>query len=465
MKIAYPLGHKPFACLLLSVLATLSLHAVAAVDLDATSPNSPVYARETLTAASLTTGTQDGVDYYNVTDAGSDIDIVSRLGVGLVVDGRLYIRYTFSNGVLAAGHGASLVVDSGNADVVLSLGGATGDNFIVFAVTATALIDQTAAVELSLDRLAIGSSGAVGVSYELYSTASEALFEDSAFYRRELATYITTAASASASFTPGTNTADVDRGFLGFTSASISELRANVGSLEYKTVTGTLAAGNGLQVTLGDIVNELGTTLEFQGDFSFGNWYLDADSNCASPDATLLIDAEDSSMATATLRDVGSNGYHQLCVEVNGETDEIVSGEYLASATPGPLFAAQLFSAARFSGAVGVIELNGTVVNMPNLTTFSDYRQRITLVNHRDLPVDYSFSFTPEEGVFATPLDAASGTLPPNTTVVLQVTDVVVLTGGNRCAATLAADARVGAVTVSTTQVNVSNGSTDTVVY
>ncbi len=445
--------------------ALFSNQLLAVVDLDEAVPTAPVYARETLSDKAITQGAEDGVDYYNVSDPGSANDVVSKLGVSFVANSRFYVRYTLTNGVLAEGHAAALVVDSGSADVIVSLGGSVGDSFIIFAVTATSAVDQTATAELTLGQLAVPASGAVGIAYELYSTPSDALYQNSSFYRRELATYIRTAASASASFTPGTNTADVDKGFSGFTSASIGELRANVGSLEYKVTSGILAAGDGAQVELPDIVNESATEVALKGDFSFGVWTLDDDPNCGSPDISLSIDPDSYDSATATLADFGSLGYSNLCVEVDGESDVIPSEEYFASAVPEPLFPSQLFSASKFSGAIGLLEQNGTVVKIPQITTFSDYRQRIVLVNHRDLTVDYAFSFITEAGVVATPLDAASGTLLPNTTLVLQADEVVSLSGGSRCSANLSADARVGSISVSTTQVNLLDGSTDTVVY
>lgn len=456
---------RPTIFVLVSLLASIASPTFAVVDLDASNPDTPVYARETLSELAVTLGAEDGVAYYTVNESGTTNDIVAKLGVSFVASDRFYIRFTLGNGVLAEGHAASLQVDGGSADVVLSLGGNTGDSFVIFAVTSTVPLDQTALVELNLDQLAISATGATAISYELYTTASNALYETGSFYRRELATYIRTAASASASFTPGNNVADVDKAFLGFTSSSISEQRANVGQLDYKVGSDILAANDGLQVELVDFVNEAATTVTLQGDFSFGVWTLDDDPNCASPDVTLEIDESELGSTEARLADFGSSGYNSLCVEVDGVSDVIPAEEYLAAAEPEKLFSSQLFSASKFSGAVGLLEQNGTVVRIPHLTTFSDYRQRLVLVNNRDLPIDYSLHFITEEDVVATPLDAATGVLPPNTTVVLQVADVVLIDGGNRCSATLSATARVGSVSVATTQVNLLDGSTDTVVY
>ena len=54
------------------------------------------------------------------------------------------------------------------------------------------------------------------------------------------------------------------------------------------------------------------------------------------------------------------------------------------------------------SAALGAIMRNGTTVHIPYITQFANYNQRIVIVN-RGAEATYTFSFTTEDGVTATP--------------------------------------------------------------
>ena len=71
-----------------------------------------------------------------------------------------------------------------------------------------------------------------------------------------------------------------------------------------------------------------------------------------------------------------------------------------------------------------------------------------------------------EAGTTATAKAAASGTVSAGSKVVLRVADVVEIQGPQaRASATLSMNADVDDVQVATTQVNLDDGSTDTVIY
>jgi len=451
----------------LCLAAAYSGAALAAVDLDATTPAGPVYARETLNTSGITTGLEDGATYYHVNDAGNNNDVLTKLGAGFGIGDRFYVRFDLDGGVLTAGSAVGLTVDGSGANILLISGGSTGESFVIYSVVAGAGLSASAPVELALDQVGIASNGAVAVSYALYESVTDAIYRGTPIYRNEYGNYIRLAVGAYATFTRNLNEADVDEAYRSFTSASVNQFRANVGTLEYVTASPVFSADDGAQVQIFDVVNELATTVTLSGDFSFGRWSLDEDATCSSPDVDLgdSIDTSDYKSATALLRDFGSSGYVNLCVEVDGIEDTIPAEEYIASAEVVGWGASRLFPPANFSGAIGQLERNGTIVKLPYLTTFGDYSQRIVLVNYRDIPVDYSLEFLTEEGVSATALDAASGTLAPNAELVLKVEEVVALSGGSRCAAILSATARVGSISVATTQVTLSDGSSDTVVY
>ena len=124
--------------------------------------------------------------------------------------------------------------------------------------------------------------------------------------------------------------------------------------------------------------------------------------------------------------------------------------------------------------SLGRIERNGTTVQLPYLTTFGPYNQRIVIVN-RGGEASYSFSFTEEEdGAMATAGADAKGTLAAKATTYLSLrhSDLVTLEGmrpdgrphQQRIAATLIVESEPRYIDVVVSQTN-DNGGTDTVLY
>ena len=125
-----------------------------------------------------------------------------------------------------------------------------------------------------------------------------------------------------------------------------------------------------------------------------------------------------------------------LCVAVDGETPIPATEPYMVTT------AYKGIANAAFPPQGGTYELagirrDGTNYSIPYLTTFSDYNQRFSIVNHGTAAVRYTFSFQSEEGVTTAPGTAASGDLPPGGQIVLKASDIVEITGGTRAAAVL----------------------------
>ncbi len=119
------------------------------------------------------------------------------------------------------------------------------------------------------------------------------------------------------------------------------------------------------------------------------------------------------------------------------------------------------------TGVIGHIRRNGTTVDLTYLTVSEKYNQRLTIVNKGKNEATYTLgSFVTEEGTRAVAKAAARGTVAAGGQVVLRVSDLVEFTGRTtRGAATLSINADVGDIRVATTQVNLLDGGTDTVVY
>ena len=114
---------------------------------------------------------------------------------------------------------------------------------------------------------------------------------------------------------------------------------------------------------------------------------------------------------------------------------------------------------------VGSIRQNGSTFQLPMVTTFEGYNNRIFIVNRSKRDASYSMEFTTEDGVTATEGSAATGTVEAGTTAVIRAMDAVSLEGGMRTAATLFVVGAPGNTDVLTQIVNKSDGSTDTLRY
>ncbi len=453
--------------LLAAVLFGVAGTAESVVNLDSPTPDAPRYARETLDSRLTTADNLDGSLLYNVVDSGTNNDVQTVLGVGVPAGGRVFLRFQLDGGVLANGNNIRLTVNGSDAGILLSAGGGISDNYVVYIVDAPAGFADSATVLLELDALGISSSGPVSFSYSVYETLTAAIFEQISLYSNTLATYITTVEGASPDIEFRENTADVAAGFTAFTSASVGRTRANIGTLDFAENSASRSAATGNTVILTQVVNEAASEVVLEGDFSFGSWYLDDNEDCTSPDFDLnaAIQSGDGTSLTTGIESFGSKGFIHLCVEVDEEGPEIQPDEYRAFSAPVPANVFALFDPVRVDGSLGLINRNGTEVKIPSLTTFSEYQQRLTLVNYRDVAVPYSISFITEEGVTATALEQAEGVIGPQEKLVLNTGDIVSLEGGTRCAATLQARSQQGTLGLSTTQVNIADGSTDTVVY
>ena len=126
------------------------------------------------------------------------------------------------------------------------------------------------------------------------------------------------------------------------------------------------------------------------------------------------------------------------------------------------------------TGTIGLIRRNGASVEIPYLTTSEKHNQRLIVVNRgtRDVAIA-SIAFTTEEGTevelmpdVQAAMDAGMLVIPAKSTWVGRMDETISITGDSRrVAASVGFAATKGALSVATTQVNLEDGSTDTVVY
>ena len=113
-------------------------------------------------------------------------------------------------------------------------------------------------------------------------------------------------------------------------------------------------------------------------------------------------------------------------------------------------------------------------VDIPYLTTSDKHNQRLIVVNRGSRPAAItSIQFTTEDGTevelmddVQAAMDAGMLAVPAGETWVARMDETISITGDSRrVAASIAFAATSGALSVATTQINLEDGSTDTVVY
>ena len=185
--------------------------------------------------------------------------------------------------------------------------------------------------------------------------------------------------------------------------------------------------------------------------------------------------------ATAVAPDAAPSGSHHvyaLCVNVDvlgKETNStpIPETDYTGTVSiTGTAAGADPKVAA--TGTIGLIERNGASVEIPYLTTSEKHNQRLIIVNRGTRPVGIaSIDFTTEEGTevelmptVQAAMDGGLLMIPAKSSWVARMDETIEITGGSRrVAASVGFAGTKGALSVATTQVNLEDGSTDTVVY
>ena len=239
---------------------------------------------------------------------------------------------------------------------------------------------------------------------------------------------------------------------------------------------GLLNPKTGMAAMDNDLIDDGSLTFTIEGDFSVGAFHLsdpgecpaEGSENAAEPVMGNLVADEDLPANVRKL--VGQDaGEYRLCIQVNvqgANMTAIPAGNYEATITQGAGSNAEDLT----SGIIGVIKRNGASVNVTYLTVADKYNQRLIIVNQGANDARYDIGpFVTEDGTTARSLDMASGMVPAGEQLVIPVSDIVSFSSADgrrhRASATISLNADSSDIQVATTQVNLEDGSTDTVVY
>lgn len=418
-----------------------------AIDLDDATATPDVYAADAVLTSDLNA---DG----NIVFGTISLIETTALGVGVASGNQIFVRVDLTNAEFDGAVTATMTVGT-TSSTNIAQGGADGGTFVIFDVTSNGFT-QASTVDFAPS---VGLTGTTpSVAMTVYETLTQAVNQTGSLYTVS-GVFASSGAGVAITANTTTATAEVSTTFTEFTGGTTGTL----GSISYAlSATATDPTDNGALAD-GDSFTAATSTVSLIGDVSFGDWYFDTGACGGAPGTLDLVENATTfdSATPAAASIAGFTAAHLVCVDVDG-TEEINEGAYTVSFgydTP----ATAVNPLEDSSTSVGAIARNGTTVQIPYLTTFSEYNQRLVIVNRGATDAIYNITFTTEDGTTATAGTAASGTVPAGEVLSLRATDIVSTAGATRTAATLTIVAPSTVIDVATNQVNLSDGSTDTV--
>jgi len=330
---------------------------------------------------------------YNSAASGTSIAVApvvsSKLGFGVSGGQNRYIRVDLTNAKIAGADltGASLAMAAAPAfaNVTVVQGGAAGDDFVVFQVTANAAghaASQT--VNLTLGDLDVTSTGAnATVAYKLYETAVDAANKTANTLYSKSGTLFSFAPALKFSLTTGTNTAAVEQSFKKFDGSSISTVLAKIGTVTYDVA--ALAKANGSAVALTDLVTGA-TKVVATGDFTAAGAdgvFLSNSAACATTDVAGTLNGAKTSADLVVGTTAGTQGaanahYYSLCYNVSGTV--AVPVQTVKAALDLTAAAGATVSDVAAANAGDILH-DGTELIAPFATIHGDYVSRVFLTS------------------------------------------------------------------------------------
>ena len=411
---------------------------------------------------------------------------------------------------------------AGQSFAVLKLG-AAGAGATVAAANLIAVVIPSAAAAATGDLQLTSTSGSVTATIAAYTNPDDALDQvnsRSTFGGSGMIVRLVSGLSVTISPAPNP-VASVDHGFVTFLNASPPPPVTGQVRLGWLGVEENIAATAGLRdaddgtALVANDVLAAGSQVEFTvtGDLDIGAFTIKEETFQMAGDPPMLVMMNGSPVPTGTCDGVAEGSVDQgtlkgadgmaligeegempsgvtsassgnldpdvylLClnVDVTGpgtNMNPIPEGDYsaMASTKSGATSPAQMVG----EGDLASIERNGASVDIPYLTTSEKHNQRLIIVNRGRSPVAITtITFTTEDGTdvelmdtVQAAMDAGLLAVPGMSSWVARMDETISITGDSRrVAASIAFAGTAGHLSVATTQVNVSDGSTDTVVY
>ena len=112
------------------------------------------------------------------------------------------------------------------------------------------------------------------------------------------------------------------------------------------------------------------------------------------------------------------------CYIVSGTTTVVATPAYTATTSGGTILVGVDGTLADATGPLSGLSREGSTAQIPRLTTFVDYNQRVQVTNRGPLDAAYTITFTTEAGATAVAGPAATGIIPAGEVLVLRASDI-----------------------------------------
>ena len=438
--------------LLAAAFAAASMNAAAVIDIDGTD--------QALKYSDELKGTLDANGRIEVTQAGNDLDVAGASGFAISKGVVRYYRFDLAN---AAFEGNPSLVQVGKADGSVNIAGALqngGDDeaYAIFEVTATEAV--TAAQDFTLDspKLDIDPTATATLTYRQFETVSDAVSQSDPLITKSIAiASFVSGADYSAVVEPAEITATVASGFTSFDNTANANIAngtlANLAFLDAGDVVSVATIEpDGSTAVAADYITAA-QTITVTGDVSVGTFTSQTGNDCTGGTIACTKAADNGS---CTISSTATQNDQYICVQLSG----IAAGETLAKGSYAISFATD---SGMDKAVAGTVVYDTTSVEVPYITTFEGYNQRIFIDNRGATDAYYSTTFTTEAGVTAAAGTAGTGTLPAGSMSVVKASDLVTFTGGSRGTATMEIEAQTGSIKVTSQIVDLGTGMTDTI--
>lgn len=334
--------------------------------------------------------------------AGTDeLNLQFQAGFAISQSSR-YARIDFKNGSLLNNLPSTGLATNVNYNSLLVQGGSIGDNFAVIELYAAASQPQNTALLFEVTALKIlDRSLPLKVNYSLYGNPSDAVNNGPVLYSKEvellrfvsgLATGYADAHTLSLGF--GTEFLRFNPTFRTPNTFSLGDSDGELGSLakftgNFLIIENVRRPSDSAKISdFRDLLAGFDTSLNsasLSGDFSSGDVSLNSNDDCSGAKYPLTTD--DFSKTIAISLDALFT-YPVLCIDLTGNTTAYARTEFQLDLGLGqkPVF-------------FGKVSYDGSSVDFPFLTSFSNFRQKIFITNHAGYDIAYKFEFFAEEAV------------------------------------------------------------------
>ena len=486
-------------------------------DLSSLAPQATFFAAETLSDTESTSALS-GAKHFDI-DGPMNMYVVFRPRLNLDADDEYHFRIELGGmifrvaPVLGSGDGSTTAgvytpPDSFTAQPPTSIvRDGVGSNVAVIELTSAVTLQSQLQIELS-DALAVGSlnPGSYSVTVSLHRDQFDAIDDVGAVATGSVggsAVMVRVVNAIETTITSATATASVDVDFFWFDGPANEAVlgSAKVDTRNIGASVMVLDARDGEVIELmeasdsagGGIVASTGVSINIEGDTSIGAFSIvenaeggvvecGFDVKGATPDSPLKGIESNRAPTTDTQVGLVPGMTYSLCVNVDTEGERsnstpIENQDYTANVSIAPggtdLVYGNALSVLLDSGTIGRIRRDGTSQRVTYLTASDKYNQRLIIVNHSSKMVRYDLSgMTTEDGttvelsaVAMAAKAAGLNVIGPRSQVVLRIGDILVFEGKNRAAATVTVNSNPRNISIATTQVNLEDGSTDTVIY